>query len=262
METSALVSCLEEDAMKQIRHFTRTGFIRGALLLALVLTAGVMRAEQIDASELTLVGLANANGITYASLVDPRTGEHFLPSTRSADDGLELVSVTGGQEAVVRQNGQSFRLRLGWAHGLGAVASEAPRSSADITQPGVDPDAVPTPPAGQKLPLVFQSGDMKGFNLTDEQKATIKRLRQQFLAQVGGGSSAAGSSSVVTGGSVNDAGAADVSSPATVSSSGPDATTTPQVRKWLTAQEQSDEEFVLQFGTEAFNLYQMGLKSN
>ena len=247
--------------MKRTRHFTRTGLIRCALLLALVLPAALIRADPIDASELTLVGLANADGITYASLVDPRTGEHFLPSTRSADDGLELVSVTASEEAIVRQNGQSYRLRLGWPQGSGTTVNEVPRPWANIPQPGVDPDAAPTPPPGQKLPLVFQSGDMKGLNLTDEQKATIKHLRQQFLAEIGNGSSVTGNLSAASGSSGKDAGEADVSSPAAISSGVPGVTTTPQVRQWMTAQEQSDEEFVLQFGTEAFNLYQMGLQS-
>jgi hypothetical protein len=235
----------------------RTGIF--ALLLGLMLTAGLIRADQVDVSQLTLVGIAEADGVTYASLYNAQNGEHFLTSSKDSDDGLELVAVASNESATIRQNGQTYLLRLSWPSGAAPVADESPAPVAqNIPLPGSVEATAPTPPEGAKLPLVFQVGNLAKLNLSDDQKAAIGRLRQQFTAAVGGGSAAA---------VIQAAPAApepSVTAPETPATSSPVATTavaSPPYQNWLTAQETSDAQFVMLFGEQAFLLSQMGSQS-
>ena len=228
-----------------------------APMLGLLLMAGRARADQVNVSQLTLVGIAEVDGVTYASLYDAANGKHFLTSSKDAYDGLELVSVAEQESATIRQDGQTFLLRLSWPSGAVPVAGEVTVAQ-EIPLPGSVEATAPRPPEGANLPLVFQVGDLAKLNLSDGQKATIVRLRQQFVAAVGGGS----------GGTVNQAGATvseqDVAAPTTLPA-GPLSPTTapvdPPYQNWLTAQEKSDAEFVMLFGQEAFNLSQMSAPS-
>ncbi len=252
-----------------MRHgYISSGIVRryGALVAFFVLSAKAFAESPVATSDLVLVGVAQSDGVTYASVVDAQTGERFLPSTRGADGGIELVEITADEDAILRQNGRSFLVHLGWASGTASVSNVIPQPTAvsqNIARPGANETTTPTPPPGEKLPLVFQSGDLKGFNLTDDQKAMIVRLRQQFLASIGGtGSSPA--AALAPGGPTSTSTGENPSSPASqgatdgnAGSSSAAAPTPTQV--WETAQEQSDDLFKMLFGTEAFNLYEMGL---
>jgi hypothetical protein len=243
--------------MRRRRIFARARNSWNVALFGAALTAGLIRAEQVDVSELTLVGIAEADGVTYASLYDAQNGEHFLASTKSADGGLELVAVTEGESATIRQNGRSFLLRLSWPAATAELANDVARPTEtvqNIPLPGSVEAATPKPPPNGKLPLVFQTGDLAKLNLSDEQKAAITRLRQQFVAAIGGGPAA------VAGGITSTTSEPDAAAlPATTTALPSTATPAPEppYQDWLTAQEKSDAEFVMLFGQEAFNLSQM-----
>lgn len=238
--------------MKRIRIFMPVGKIWNAALLVAVLAAGVVRAEDANLSDLTLVGLANTDGVIYASLYDARNGEHFLTSTKAATHGVELVGVNDYDSATVRQHGRSLLLHLDWSAGTNEVTDTAVTLQ-NIPMPGSVEATTPKPPPGRRLPLVFQSGDLKGFNLTDHQKAVVLGLRQQFLAAVG-----AAPASSVTSTPASDANTA--SGPGqSVGNGGDTAAPASRSDAWESAQEQSDDMFRMLFGYQAFNLYQMGL---
>jgi hypothetical protein len=70
-----------------------------------------------ESSDYALVGIAQFDGISYASLVDKKSQEHFLLAGNKPANGLTLLSITpghGGADtvAVVRKNGDSIRLKL------------------------------------------------------------------------------------------------------------------------------------------------------
>ncbi len=117
----------------------------------------------------------------------------------------------------------------------------------------VENSGAPTPPRGGRLPLVFQSADLKGLKLTDEQQAVIARLKQEFVAAVGG-KSPTGETTAST-----DDSTAPVPSATDDPADAPVSGSAQKRRLWDSAQEQSDDELKMLFGTEAFNLYQMGL---
>jgi hypothetical protein len=232
-----------------------------ALLLGLMLTVGFIRADQVDVSQLTLVGIAEADGVTYASLYNAQNGEHFLTSSKDAYDGLELVSVASEESATIRQNGQTYLLRLSWPAATAQVADDGAQpvpTAQDIPLPGSVEATAPKPPEGAKLPLVFQVGNLAKLNLSDDQKAAMGRLRQQFTAAVGGGSAAA---VIQASPAASEPSATAPETPATSSPVATTAVTSPPYQNWLTAQETSDAQFVMLFGQEAFNLSQMGSQS-
>ncbi len=223
----------------------------------LLTTGAVALADDRDpvASGLTLVGVAEQGGVVYVSLFDKATGGHFLPSTKAPDGGYELVSITEDQDAIVRHNGQSFRLRMG-VTGDATPVGEGPFQASipvpNIPRPGSDEGAVvPTSPPGAKLPLVFQSDQVKGLILSDDQKAIISRLRGQFLATIGEGANtvAIASASAATNATTSSATTAATSSSAT------------PAQTWISAQEYNDEIFRMLFGAQAFNAYEEGLGS-
>ena len=226
-------------------------------LLAVQMTA-FANDEARDSSGLSLVGVAEQEGVLYASLFDSATGDYFLPSTKAPDSGYELVAVTEDQNAVVRHNGQCYLLRLGWSGSATPVAdapSQASVQAQNIARPGSDESAVPIPPPGAKLPLVFQSDQVKGMTFTDDQKAIISRLRSQFLAAIGGSVNSASLSSNPATTNTPTPTVVDATSPVTA----PSPATPPQ--NWISAQEYNDEIFRMLFGTQAFLAYQMGLGS-
>ncbi len=228
-------------------------------LLALMLTAGLVRADQVDVSKLTLVGIAEVDGVTYASLYDARNGEHFLTSSKGADERFELVGVTENESATIRQNGQTFLLRLSWSTEAVPVESEATTPVVqNIPQPGSVEATAPKPPEGGKLPLVFQVGNLSKLDLSDDQKATITRLRQQFVGAIGGGSAAVASPAVSL---LSGQDAATPATPAASTLAPVAAPVDPPYQNWLTAQEKSDADFKMLFGQQAFNLSQMGPQS-
>lgn len=61
-----------------------------------------------------LVGLAQFDGISYASLVEKQSQEHFVLASDKPVKNLKLVSISrgpGGASAVILRNGESLTLR-------------------------------------------------------------------------------------------------------------------------------------------------------
>jgi len=91
-----------------------------------------------------LVGIANAEGTSYASLIERQSQEHFLVSTDKPARGLTLVSITRGHNgsdtlAVFQKNGQTITLKLEQQ----AVAAATPGAP-----PGAMPQQIPMPGSG------------------------------------------------------------------------------------------------------------------
>lgn len=91
-----------------------------------------------------LVGLANVDGISFASLIDRQSQEHFLISSDQETRGLKLSSITRSHDgsdtfAVVQKDGQSITLKLeeppaGQAPGV--IAGGQPAMTPQIAMPG------------------------------------------------------------------------------------------------------------------------------
>ena len=222
-------------------------FLAGALL-----APGADR--KLVSADLLLVGVAHLDGAFYASVVDKRTDEHFLLSAGVSEYSVKLVSITSAYDAIVEQDGQSTVLRLGWDSSSPLPDASNRAASASSISSISHPAALPTPPPGESLPLVFQALDPRKIQLTEEQQAIVSQLRQKFLGAIGGSNS--GVSPATTATNVGNA-PADTQNAVTSSNQ---AVRRTQV--WQTAQEQNDAEFKMLFGVQAFNLYQMGLASH
>ena len=98
-----------------------------------------------------LVGIANVDGISYASMVETKTPqEHFLISTDKATRGLTLTSITRNHDdtyAVVQKDGQSITLKLEQAPPATPAAPGTPPVNTVVT-PGVIIPQIPMPGAG------------------------------------------------------------------------------------------------------------------
>ena len=231
-----------------------------ALLFSHPAVAGIPSDAPPASFPYELVGIARYDGVSYASIVDPQNGYHFLLSTISRSPlGLVLVSVATGQEsspsATIQKDGVSIILGLGETVSLDAAASVAPPLPASIAAvQGVPPGIparinYPKPPPGATLPLVFQEVDPTRMTLTAEQKATLNQLRQDFISDLAGASSATSSATNAT-----SPGA--TSSPETSPAGGnPNSTSNAQYQNWRAAQDKSDATFRMLFGTQAFNAY-------
>ena len=112
-----------------------------------------------------LVGIAQFDGVSYASLIESQTGQHFLLSSEKPVRGLTLISVTRGQgsslnQAVVQKDGQPITLQQDTSTaGPGAMTGPVP-TNAPMVQPLPAPGAggIPTPgtlpPPRRRLPLI------------------------------------------------------------------------------------------------------------
>lgn len=102
-----------------------------------------------------LVGIANIDGISYASVIERQSQEHFLISTDKPARGLTLTSITRSQDgsntyAVVQKDGQSITLKLEQAPAT-AAAPNAPTTNTVVT-PGVITPQIPMPGVGLPPP--------------------------------------------------------------------------------------------------------------
>ena len=110
-----------------------------------------------------LVGFAQVDGISYASLIERQNQEHFLISSDKPTKGITLTSITRGHDgsdtyAVVKKDGQSITLKL---EQLPATAAVPGAPTVNIPMPGsmtpqiLMPGAgVPFPNAGSTRPLI------------------------------------------------------------------------------------------------------------
>jgi len=244
----------------------------GVALFFSFLTAFRVSAESSDAvessltsSNYTLVGIAKFDGISYASLLDGQTGGHFLLSTdKKSDLDVTLISVrtyddASGPAAIIEKDNVSVLVKL--ESGISLASSGLISSPALFTQPSSVPNNPQSgspdisklkPPPGAKLPLVFQEVDPNKMTLSDEQKATLKQLRQDFINTVNG---------VGVGNAIADVSASALASNLSananiaVAASQNASTGDRQYQNWIAAQEHSDEMFRMLYGYQAFNAY-------
>jgi hypothetical protein len=218
-----------------------------------------------SASRYTLVGIARFEGISYASLLDQQTGDHFLLSTdKKSEFDVALASVRtdddpSGPGAIILKDNVSVLIKLESELSVAssdsstpAVVVGQPYPAQKIPRPGSARAGALEPPNGGKLPLVFQEVDPQKMTLTDEQKATLKQLRQDFINAVNGPGATSPTS--------NAKGQTSASSPGENAGSTATATSTPttsdqQLQNWTAAQEHSDEMFRMLYGYQAFNAY-------
>jgi len=204
-----------------------------------------------------LVGIARFDGVSYASLVDPQTGYHFLLSTvTQSEQGIVLTSVQtnddpSGPSAIIQKDGVSVLVALDAGISL-APASQPSSAALDNSASGnLHGNSVSfrnlKPPPGATLPLIFQEVDPKKMTLTDEQKATLNQLRQDFIKAVNG-TSPGNANGQATSPSTNSNNLVATSQNATTGDQ--------QLQNWESAQEQSDERFRMLYGTQAFLAYQ------
>jgi hypothetical protein len=112
--------------------------------------------EAVDSSpDYLLVGFANVEGVSYASLIDVHNQDHFLISTDKPVKGLTLTSITVGHNgadtyAKAQKDGQLITLKLEQAPAMAAAASP--------NQPG----ALPMP--GLMTPQITMPGAENSYN--------------------------------------------------------------------------------------------------
>ncbi len=109
-----------------------------------------------ESSDYSLVGIAQFDGVSYASLIDKQNNqEHFLLSSDKPSKGITLVSVTRGHGpsdtlAVIQKAGQSITLKLEQPALAPAAAANGapgmPPNAAGLT-PGVITPQIPMPGA-------------------------------------------------------------------------------------------------------------------
>jgi hypothetical protein len=92
-----------------------------------------------ESSDYSLYGVAQADGISYVSLIDKQSQEHFLVASNKPVKGVTLVSVTPGHDAsstqvVIQKGGQSITLKLEQAP---AVLAQVPNM---INMPNTRPN--------------------------------------------------------------------------------------------------------------------------
>ena len=102
-------------------------------------------AGQEASPDYTLAGIANVDGVSYASVIDNHNNqEHFLLSSAKPTRGLTLTSITRGQNgsdtlAVVQKDGQLITLKMQPAPAASAplLATPAPSNmTPQIVMPG------------------------------------------------------------------------------------------------------------------------------
>jgi hypothetical protein len=108
-------------------------------------------AGQDTSPDYLLYGIANVDGITYASVVDAHSQEHFLISTDKATRGLTLSSISRSSDgsetyANVLKDGQTITLKLEQSSATAAV----PGAPTNISIPGVMTPQITMP--GANLP--------------------------------------------------------------------------------------------------------------
>jgi hypothetical protein len=240
-----------------------------------------------------LVGVAQFDGISYASLIDRQTKFHLLLSTAKPEQRLKLISVGGddspfGPSAVIESEGVSIRLKVVAYGDIDLPASAVPASFASfnpasiLPAPGFDKVAAPAPPPGATLPLVFQATDPKKLKFTAEQQKAVDQLRRNFVQAISAAgqvnpapqtnfspasNTASGNSSsseVPLGNltaSIPEAGSSTATNPTAAIGQGPTSVgNAPQVNTWQNAQQQSNALLRTWLGWQAFDNYEKALE--
>lgn len=107
-----------------------------------------------DSPDFMLVGIASVDGVSYASVIDKKTQEHFIVASDRPSDGLSLTSITPGHDgietfAVMQKDGQPITLKLeSVAAGAPGVPGGAAAPVNSMPMPGSVPPAINIPMPG------------------------------------------------------------------------------------------------------------------
>jgi hypothetical protein len=109
-----------------------------------------------ESPDYSLVGIAEFDGVSYASLIERQSQEHFLISSDKPIRGLMLTSITHGPAgtdtyAVVQKDGQPITLKLEQA----PAAAATPLNVMNATNGGT---AVVIPAPGAMTPQILMPG--------------------------------------------------------------------------------------------------------
>ena len=110
--------------------------------------------SQQSSPDYALAGIANVDGVSYASVIDNHNQEHFLVSSDKPSRGLTLTSITRSHNgsdtvAVVVKDGQSITLKL------------APPAAATPLPGAQQPNAAAVP--GNMAPQILMPGGPASF---------------------------------------------------------------------------------------------------
>jgi hypothetical protein len=111
----------------------------------------VASAEAVpDSPDYVLAGIAQIEGVSYASVIDRKSNEHFLVSSDKPTRGFTLTSITPGHNgsdalAVVQKDGQAITLKL---ESQPAAGANGPTASAGPSAPTGVPPIISIPMPG------------------------------------------------------------------------------------------------------------------
>jgi hypothetical protein len=103
----------------------------------------------VESAEYALVGAAQFDGVSYASIVDKQSPDHFVVTSTTPSHGLTLVKLVRGQNAdstfvTLQKNGGVLKLKLETTAVPGSpapsappVAQNAPAFSPPVYTPGI-----------------------------------------------------------------------------------------------------------------------------
>jgi hypothetical protein len=106
-----------------------------------------------ESQDYDLAGVAQVDGISYASLIDKHDGSHFVVTGDQPSHGFTLVSITqshggSGAVAVVQKDGESLTLKLADAPPLNGapVPMVSPPPMFNLPMPGANMAPPGNPP--------------------------------------------------------------------------------------------------------------------
>ena len=109
-----------------------------------------------ESPDYSLVGIAQFDGVSYASLIERQNQEHFLISTDKPTRGITLSSITRGKDgsdttAIVQKDGQPLTLKLEQAPVVPMAVMNPgmpPVPNIQMPMPGVVAPQIPMPGSG------------------------------------------------------------------------------------------------------------------
>lgn len=125
-----------------------------------------------DSPDYSLVGIAEFDGVSYASVIDRKTQEHLLVSSDKPVNGLTLTNITRGHEGsdttvVVQKDGQPLTLKL----------ERAPLPTADMS-PGAPPMPNVPPPGSLTPPIQIP---MPGTTPATTYRPLVPRIHRSII---------------------------------------------------------------------------------
>jgi hypothetical protein len=118
-----------------------------------------------ESPDFSLVGIAEFDGISYASIINKKDREHYLVSSDKDAGGLKLISITRGSDAagtmaLLQRNGAPLTLKLDTSDALnpaGQPTPNVPQPNFPLTNPLSPPSRFPSfAPGTVPPPVVYR----------------------------------------------------------------------------------------------------------